>query len=230
LLEAVQRNENAGTLGAKLFESGSTFWADGSGTIDEKRRVGLVGSSDLREVRGVVEEVLVRLDARREIRVVPDARAGYAGGACGRVEWGGQVVGHLGKVERKVAEKLSLRELPCAAELDLDPLLSNARLVPTLQPLAKFPPVQRDVSLVVSEGVRYEALEGLIGRLKLSYLENVEYVTTYRGKPLEKGQKSVTTKLVFRAPDRTLTGEEVEAAVKQLVDAAGQELKATLRA
>lgn len=230
LLEAVQRNENAGTLGAKLFESGSTFWADASGAIGEKRCVGVVGSSDLREVRGVVEEVLVRLDSHREVCVVPDARAGYADGACGRVEWGGQVVGYLGKIDRKVAEKLSLRELPCAAELDLDPLLGNARLVPTLQPLAKFPPVQRDVSLVVSEGVRYEGLDGLIRRLNLPHLENVEYVTTYRGKPLEKGQKSVTTKLVFRAPDRTLTGDEVEAAVKQIVDAAGRELKAMLRA
>src|SRR5206468_159363 len=118
-------------------------------------------------------------------------------------EWGGEAVGFFGKVDRKVAEKLSLHELPCAAELDLEPLLASARPVPTLQPLAKFPSVQRDLSLVFSEGERYEALEGLIRRLKLPHLENAEYVTTYRGKPLEKGQKSVTTKLVFRAPDRT---------------------------
>jgi len=55
-------------------------------------------------------------------------------------------------------------------------------------------------------------------------------VTTYRGKPLEKGQKSVTVKLVFRSAERTLTGDEVEASVKRIVDTAARELGATVRA
>jgi phenylalanyl-tRNA synthetase beta subunit len=57
----------------------------------------------------------------------------------------------------------------------------------------------------------------------------VEYVTTYRGKPLEKGQKSVTTTLVFRSATATLTSEQVEPAVQGVIDAAKKELGATLR-
>ena len=45
--------------------------------------------------------------------------SGYAEGAAGRIEWGGVAVGYVGKIERAVAEKLSLREIPAAAELDL---------------------------------------------------------------------------------------------------------------
>jgi phenylalanyl-tRNA synthetase beta chain len=229
LLESLARNENNGNRGVKLYEIGSTFWADAAGVMQERRRVGIVGSSDQHEVRGVVEAILTRLNADRETRVLPDRRPGCASGAAARIEWGGSSVGWFGKLDRAIAEKLSLREIPSAAELDLEPMIQGARHVPQLKPLPKFPPVTRDLSLVVAESVRYEQIESLVRSLRPEHLEDAEYVTTYRGKPLEKGQKSVTLKLVFRAPDRTLTGDEVEAAVKKIVDATAKELGATLR-
>ena len=66
--------------------------------------------------------------------------------------------------------------------------------------------------------------------MKPDLLEDLEYVTTYRGKPLEKGRKSVTITLVFRSPTETLTGEAVEASVQRVVEAAKRDLNATLRA
>jgi phenylalanyl-tRNA synthetase beta chain len=125
LLEAVRRNETVGTPDAKLFEIGSTFWLGEGGRIVERRRVALVGGPELRDVRGVVETLLERLDPDRPVRVVPDARPGYGRGAAGRIEWGGEVIGTLGKIDRAVAGKLSLRDLPAAAELDLPPLLAG---------------------------------------------------------------------------------------------------------
>ena len=230
LLESVRRNENAGTPDARLFEIGSTFWIAPGGTIDERRRIALVGSPDLREVRGVVELLLNRLDPNRDVRVVPDARPGYSRAAAGRIEWGGQIVGYLGKIDRTVADKLGLREIPAAAELELLPLVDGAQRVAQQKPLPSFPAVRRDLSLVVPESKRYEQIESLIRGLNLDALEALEYVTTYRGKPLEKGQKSVTVTLVFRSPTATLTGEQVDAAVQRVIDAAGSQLGATLRA
>ncbi len=51
LLEAVRRNETTGTAGAKLFETGSTFWIDKEGKVDERHRLGMVGSPDYRAAR-----------------------------------------------------------------------------------------------------------------------------------------------------------------------------------
>lgn len=230
LVEAVRRNETAGVGGARLFEIGSTFSIAPSGEVDERRRIGIVGSSDVRDVRGTVELLLNRLDADRDLQVEPDARAGFARGACGRIEWGGKPIGYLGKIDRAVAEKLSLREIPAAAELELTALLEGARHVPQLHPLPRFPEVRRDVSLVVAENVRYEPIEATIRAVRPPFLEQIEYVTSYRGKPLEAGTKSVTVTLVFRSPTTTLTGEQVEAAVQQVIAAAKEQLGATLRA
>lgn len=229
LLEAVRRNEANGTPGVKLFESGSTFGVDAAGKVHERRKLALVGDDDLRSLRGAVETLLNKLDATRDVKVVPDSAAGYAKGAAGRIEWGGRAIGFLGRIDKAVADKLSLRNSPAAAELDLPPLIAGTQHVPQLKPLPRFPSVRRDLSLVVPDMTPYEAVDSVIRSLKLQFLEDAEYVTTYRGKPLEKGQKSVTTTLVFRSPAATLTSEEVESAVQRVIEDAKTKLGATLR-
>ena len=230
LLEAVRRNEANGTSGARLFEAGSVFGVDAAGKVDERRKLGLVGDADLRAVRGTVEALLTKLDASRSITVVPDDRAGFARGAAGRIEWGGKSVGHLGRIDKKIADKLSLRDLPAAAELDLPALIAGTQHVPQLQPIPRFPAVRRDLTLDVPDATRYESIDALVRKLTLADLEDVEYVTTYRGKQVEKGKKSVTIALSFRSPTTTLTSEQVESSVQKVIETAKRDLSATIRA
>jgi phenylalanyl-tRNA synthetase beta chain len=229
LLESVRRNESVGVPNANLFETGAVFAADSAGNIHERRMLALVGGTDLRETRGAIEALLEKLDAGRRIEIMPQDHPGYASGAAAAVAWGGKVIGRLGRVHRRIAEKLSLRESPTAAELDLPALIDQMQHVPQLRPLPRFPAVRRDLSLVVSESVHYAALESLVAKLNLADLEAVEYVTTYRGKPLDKQSKSLTITLIFRSSAGTLTSEQVEGSMQRVIDGAGRELKATLR-
>ena len=191
--------------------------------------IGLVGSTDLREVRGLVEAILRKLDSQRPITVKPVRLIGFDRGAAGKIEWAGEPIGYLGRIDKSVLGKLSLKQSPVAAELLLEPLLKHAVHVPQLRPLPKFPAVRRDLSLIVPNETRYQALGELIDSLKLEDLETVEFVTAYRGKPLEAGQKSLTVALEFRSPTTTLTAEAVDEQVKTLVTAAGEKLSAVQR-
>ena len=94
---------------------------------------------------------------------------------------------------------------------------------PQLTPLPKFPAIRRDLSLVVPEPTRYEKIETTLRNQNPPNMEDLQYVTTYRGKPLEKGQKSVTVTLVFRSPTETLTSEGVDTSMQRLVEAAKQQ-------
>jgi phenylalanyl-tRNA synthetase beta chain len=230
LLESIVLNENNGTNEARLFETASVFWIDANAKSVERRALGIVGSDDYLELRGTVEAVLSRLDKSRSIRIAPAKRKGFGPNACGEVFWNGASVGYVGKVDRAVADKLSLNGLPAIAELWLEPLLAGYQPVPQLTPLPKYPAIRRDLSLLVTDAVRYEQIESLVGELKLDALEGVDYVTTYRGKPLEKGSKSVTFTLSFRKPDGTLTSGEVDERVGRVVELAKTKLSATLRA
>lgn len=229
LLESVFRNQSVGNGQVKLFEMGSTFWYDGAGNTVEKRRLAMVGSEDEHEVRGAIEQLLAKLDGTRAMSVAPGDSAGFEQGVAGVVLWGGKSVGRIGRIAKNVCDMLSLRTRPFAAELELTTLVNECQHVPQLVQLPKFPAVRRDVSLIVGENIRYEQIEKLVAGQKLADLEASEYVTTYRGKPLEKGQKSVTITLVFRSATTTLTAEAVEASVQRVVGTAKAQLGASLR-
>jgi phenylalanyl-tRNA synthetase beta chain len=188
-----------------------------------------VGSGDLHEVRGAVELLLNQLNADLPIAIVPDRRSGFSPSACGRIEWAGVPIGFLGLIDRPAVDALSLRHRPAAAELELSALLQRAQHVPQLHPLPRFPAVRRDLSLLVAETMPYEKIIATIRGLNLPDLEDVEYVTTYRGKPLDKGIKSITVTLVFRSPSTTLTSEQVEQSVQRAIQTAKDTLGATLR-
>ena len=229
LIEAVRRNESVGVANARLFEIGSTYWHASDGSIDERRRLGLAAAADYRDVRGAVEALLGALDANKPIRIEPAKAQGFAGDSTGAVLWNGQHVGTIGAIAPEVAAKLDLRSQVVAAELELPALIDGTQHVPQLKPLPRFPAVRRDLSLVVADNTRFDAIRQIVLAEKLDQLEDLEYVTTYRGKPLEKGVKSVTITLVFRSPSGTLTGEQVDSAVAQVVAAAKAKLGATLR-
>ena len=84
--------------------------------------------------------------------------------------------------------------------------------------------MRRDLSLVVAESIRYAKIQELVQSVAPAHLEELEYVTTYRGRPLEAGQKSITIALVFRSPQETLTSEQVESSVQAVIAAAKEQL------
>lgn len=229
LLEAARRNQSNGLENPQLYEIGSVFWNGPDESVQERRRLGIVGTPDLREVRGVVEAILHKLDATRSVTVLPDAAAGFASVAAGRIEWGAIPIGSIGKIDRSIVNKLSLREAPAAAELDLTALLAGAIRVPQLRDPPRFPSVRRDLSLDLPEATRYEQIASVIDSVKPQWLEAVDYVTTYRGKQIGASQKSVTIALVFRSPTETLTSEQVETSVQRVVEAAKTSLSAKVR-
>ncbi|HVT87824.1 MAG TPA: phenylalanine--tRNA ligase subunit beta [Tepidisphaeraceae bacterium] len=220
LLEVIRRNEFAGNADAKFFEIGSTFILDSAGKVVEKRRLAIVGGADVRDVRGMIELILNRIDSSRSIEISPAEARGFARGGCGQVKWGKDVIGHLGKIDRSIADKLDLRSAPVAAEIELEPLLADSGHVPTLAPLPRFPAVRRDLSLIMPDNVPFESVHQLIRENWPVELEAMEYVGSYRGKPLEKGTKSQTISLVFRDATQTLTNEAVDAAMGKVIDAA----------
>lgn len=229
LLESIRLNENVGTDGAKLFEIASAFWIDEKGRSVERRCVGIVGDGDFSSLKGSVEKLLRTLDARRTVRVEPADRTGFGRGACGKIVWGDAEIGYLGMSDRGVVDALGLNGRLAMAELWLEPLVAGTQHVPQLRPLPRFPAVWRDLSFVVPETVRYEQIESSIARLHLDHLESIEFVTTYRGKQIEPGKKSVTLTLCFRSPSETLTSEAVEAQVRRAVESTTNSLGATLR-
>ncbi len=160
------------------------------------------------------------------IRVAAAARAPWHPGRCAAVAVDGAVVGHAGELHPAVCADLDLPRRTCALELDLD-----AVPLPGLTPapnLSNFPPAFIDVALVVDDGVPAADVESALAEGAGELLESVRLFDVYRGAQAGAGRKSLAYKLVFRAPDRTLTADEAVAARDAAV-AATQRLGAIIR-
>jgi phenylalanyl-tRNA synthetase beta chain len=153
----------------------------------------------------------------------------FTPGRAAELRLGEHHLGYLGEVDPAKLEEFELREACSAAELELDVLLREAVLVAEQRSLPPFPAVVRDLSLVVARDLPWAELsEAVVGSAGPT-LEAVDYLDTFRGGNLPEDKQSVHFSMVFRHPERTLTGEEVEAAVQSVVEACGARFNAQLR-
>ncbi|MGE4619658.1 MAG: phenylalanine--tRNA ligase subunit beta [Planctomycetota bacterium] len=114
-------------------------------------------------------------------------------------------------------------------ELDLGTLLDNAHSEQQFQEFSRHPGVRRDLNVVISDDVLWRDISAEVEAAELENLEDMTFVDMYRGKQVPAGHKSVTFTLTFRASDRSLTHEEVDATIQQLIQRLEDRLQAKLR-
>jgi len=220
-----------------------------AGLPDQPLRLGLVLAGE-RELAGwwgpgraagwqdaieAVREVL-RL-ARVPFRVEADQHAPWHPGRCAAIfitgERGEQLAGHAGELHPRVVQAFRLPARTCAAEVDLSVVeAAAAALGPVEAPvISPYPVATQDVALVVAASVPAAEVEAALsaGAAGDGVLEDVTLFDVYTGEQAGEGNKSLAYTLRFRAPDRTLTDEEVTAARDAAVAEAGRRVGAVLR-
>lgn len=235
LLHCRRENERKGVFDAELFEIAKVFLdiAPGRPEVEvEPLRIGLVSGRAYVEVKGVIENLIGSLNRSAQLDVRPSDLPSFAVGQGAELLLDGRLFGWLGRLDRSVQEsrQLELRDEVVVAELDFATVLSIANLVPTAQPVPLYPPIERDLNFVLDEAVPWADVDRITAATAGEHLERAEFLSQYRGQQLGADKKSYVIRLVFRAPDRTLTSDEVDARVRDVVAACEGELKATLRA
>lgn len=202
--------------------------------------VGVVLAGD-RETRGwwgpgraaswadaVAAALLVGAAAGVELRVTAAAQPPFHPGRCAMLRVGDFPIGFAGELHPKVVDALGLPPRTCAMELDLDLIpIDESRPAPRVSP---YPPVTVDVALVADAAVPAADLADALRDGGGDLLEDVRLFDVYAGAQVGEGKRSLAYTMRFRAPDRTLTGEEANAARDAAVAVATQRYGAQLRA
>jgi phenylalanyl-tRNA synthetase beta chain len=163
-----------------------------------------------------------------ELTVRAGERAPWHPGRCAELLVGDRVVGHAGELHPRVCAALDLPPRTAVMELDVD-ALPPAR-VPVGPDVSTFPPVHMDAALLVPLEVPEAEVRAALTAGAGELLEDLRLFDLYTGSPVPEGQRSLAYAFTFRAPDRTLTGEEAAAAFYAAVAAAEQATGAVLRA
>ncbi|MCC6660463.1 MAG: phenylalanine--tRNA ligase subunit beta [Phycisphaerales bacterium] len=255
LLACRKSNQDAGVHqpgGVRLFETASTFLTSprgeraGSSALVETRRLALVldvpggarpGVAEcehaVRLLRGAIEHVartVAGRDAALRVESVEPGCPGFDPAACARVSLGGKAIGHYGLLAPAAQAEFDLASRVALGELDLAPLtdLYPPKAAPVALP--QYPAIERDVSLLLDDAVPWSRVAELVGSAGLDRLESLEFVGSYRGRQVSPGKKSVTLRLRFRDPERTLRHEDADGQVRAVIDLAAARLGASLRA
>lgn len=138
------------------------------------------------------------------------------------------VIGFVGELHPLVSKTLGTTQRLAAFELDFDALIASASIV-QVQRQSNLPFIGIDVSLIVDEHVKAEALVALAKSVEPDITERVTLLDIYRGQPIEDGRKSVTLSLTLRSFERTLTDDEAVALRTRIVEKAQSEFGAYMR-
>jgi phenylalanyl-tRNA synthetase beta chain len=148
-------------------------------------------------------------------------------------EW---LAGYAGELHPRVVQAFGLPPRTCAAELDLSVIeTAAARRGPVQAPLVSgYPVATQDVALIVPEAVPAADVEAALASGVAAagaglLLEDVRLFDVYTGEQAGEGSKSLAYTLRFRAPDRTLTADEVSTARDAAVAEAARRTGAVLR-
>ncbi|MBI0383308.1 phenylalanine--tRNA ligase subunit beta, partial [Streptomyces albiflaviniger] len=139
------------------------------------------------------------------------------------------LVGNAGELHPRVTKALGLPERTCAMEIELDRLEQAGAGRVEAPHVSTFPVATQDVALVVDASVPATEVEKALREGAGELLESLRLFDVFTGEQLGEGRKSLAYALRFRAPDRTLTAEEIAASRDAAVSAAADRTGATLR-
>ena len=187
----------------------------------------------IRMLRGAIETIARAVGGeatRVEVTPQTDAPIGaYDPSGFAEVKVNGTRVGCMGLISAPVQSEHGL-ELPVvAAELQIAALVALYPPRAVVTALPAFPSIDRDLSLIVREETAWAKIDAMVNALRVPLLESWSFVGAYRGQQAGPGKKSITFRMRFRDPARTLTHEEVSPQVETIVAAAGKELGAEVR-
>jgi phenylalanyl-tRNA synthetase beta chain len=243
LLDTARHNRARGAGTIRLFEAGAVYLPDGDGQLPrEPYHVGavLIGPArratcrdghppavDFFAIKGVLAGLLDTL--RVPWTVVPGGEPFLHPGRAANILADGEAAGWIGEIHPLVAAEWDLDETVAAFELNLDAVA--VRPTTLYRPVSGFPDVREDLAVVVSDKISAAELVDSVRGPGRPLLVDVEVFDVYRDpERLGEGNVSMALRLTFRAPDRTLTDEEVAERRRAIAAAIERELGGRIRA
>ncbi len=221
--------------GVRLFEVASTFADNPDGATHERRRIAMLMDVDaslgspkkpetrqlaLRSMRAAMECLLKSLGIDSErigVRAEAPALAALKGEAAATITVDGEVLGWMAILAGACQKQWELHTPVVVAELDLKMLVDRYPPQTNLDPLPAFPAIERDLSVIVEESRPWAEISSVVESSAVELFEQVSFVGTFRGEQVGAGKKSVTMRLRFRDPSRTLRHEEVDPQMATIV-------------
>ena len=136
-----------------------------------------------------------------------------------------------GRVSHEILESFDLDRTIFFAEFDWNlicQLTLNAE-IPKFKAVSKYPIVKRDIALIIDQSVSFDALKQIAFKTERKMLKEVDMFDEYIGKPIPEGKKSYGLRFTIQDEHKTLSDQQIDKLMNQLLNQFELEVGAVLR-
>lgn len=192
--------------------------------------IGMYGkNADFYILKGLVENVLQSSGVTKYDIQGDENNQSYHPGRCANFKVGIDTIVTLGEIHPLVTGNYGINERVYVAEVNVSKITKYAKTNKKYEPIAKFPAIERDISIIVDENVEVKQIEKIIEKRAKKLIESIKLFDIYRSDKLEANKKSVAYSLVFRAKDRTLSDSDINPVMEAIIADLEGTLNAELR-
>ena len=223
MLTSLATNYNRRNKNVRLYELANVYLPDELPLkeLPQERMqftLGMYGDGDFYSMKGVVEEFLEKAGLSEKEVYDPNSKKPYLHpGRQADIVYRGTVIGYLGEVHPDVADAYGIGERAYLAVLDMPAVTEFATFDRKYTGIAKYPAVNRDISMVMPKEILAGKVEEVIEKQGGTYLESYALFDIYEGAQIKEGYKSLAYSIVFRAQDKTLEDAEVTEAMNRIL-------------
>ena len=233
MLQAASFNMNRKSADLMFYEFGNVY-AKGESAYKEKHMLGLMKSGLTEKegwLNGKVKTQMVHLVQSLE-SVLQSINVPYSIKQTeGSLEIKSKkvIIGAARKATNKELKHFSIKQEVYLGFLDWSAIQKINTPAIKYSPVSKFPEVQRDLSLLLDEQIKYEELEVMALQLGGKILKEVSLFDVYEGNKLPTGKKSYALRYTLRDHSKTLEEKTIEKTIERILNGYKKQFKADLR-
>jgi phenylalanyl-tRNA synthetase beta chain len=240
-LESISKNQNMKNSDLKFFEFGKTYWKNDEGKYQEKKHLSILITGENEQtswntkintvnyftLKGYITLLLEKLGIKKlKTKALQNEFLVEGVGLYFKKT----LVAEYGKVKKSFLKTAGVKQDVYFADIQWDEIVKLVQFVKTkFQPIAKFHPVKRDLSLLLDQNVKFSDLERIAFESERGLLKEVQLFDIYEGDKLAEGKKSYALSFILQSEENTLKDKQIEKSMLKLQNAFKEKLNAELR-
>ena len=235
MIETLVYNVTHFNKSARLFEIANVYLPKSLPLeelpIEESRLcIGEYGDgADYFELKGAIEQVFRALHI--DVKYARANKPFLHPGRSAEIFVGDKCVGYLGELHPDVQKNYGVDNTRIyVAEISVDGIFNKNSLEKSkCKPFGKFPNIERDLAVVVDDGVLAQDIVDAVKGAKIKFLQDVKVFDEYKSEQIGKNKKSVAMSFTFSSLERTLTDDEIAAEMEKILSALKIKVGAKIR-
>lgn len=237
MMQILANNANKKNKNVKLFDVSRNYKnidnkvEEGEVPLEENiLTIGMYGDeADFFTLKGYIENLLDIIDVNNYTIEKEKTNTSHHPGRCAKLKVGIDTIVVFGEAHPEVLDNYGIETRAYLAEINITKLVKYARNKKKYVEVPKFPAVERDIAVLVDEDIEVGNIEKIIQKRAKKLLESAKLFDIYRNEKIGERKKSVAYALIFRDKNKSLSDEDVNPIMENIIKDLEKELGAELR-